>query len=131
MAAPPALTIYAVEMYPKFRTNQRDRVQELDGGPMTKSRLRQEAKAQIVNSQGCPAPAVSVTLPRMSNGAVPSQSPSKATTFFRRLITTVILWTVIIAALFFSSDLVSDSVFACIIVLLSAAGLMEFYGLAE
>jgi len=67
----------------------------------------------------------------MSNGAVPSQAPSKAKTFFRRLITTVILWTAIIAALFFSSDLISDSVFVCIIVLLSAAGLMEFYGLAE
>lgn len=69
----------------------------------------------------------------MSNEAVPSQPqpPSKAMTFFRRLITTVILWTAIIAALFFSSDLVSDSVFACIIVLLSAAGLMEFYGLVD
>ncbi len=67
----------------------------------------------------------------MSNGAVPSQAPSKAKIFFRRLITTVILWTAIIAALFFSNPVIADSVFVCIIVLLSAAGLMEFYGLAE
>ncbi|HEX3627056.1 MAG TPA: CDP-archaeol synthase [Verrucomicrobiae bacterium] len=67
----------------------------------------------------------------MSDAAPAASTPSKAKTFFRRLITTVILWTAIIAALFFSSDLVSDSVFAFIIVLLSAAGLMEFYGLLE
>ena len=67
----------------------------------------------------------------MSDVAVAAKTPSKAQTFFRRLITTVILWTVIIAALFFSNPLVSDGVFAFIIILLSAAGLMEFYGLAE
>jgi phosphatidate cytidylyltransferase len=67
----------------------------------------------------------------MSNGVVPSQTPSKAKIFFRRLITTVILWTFIIAALFFSNPIIADGVFVFIIVLLSAAGLMEFYGLAE
>src|ERR1700734_3220591 len=67
----------------------------------------------------------------MSDAAVAAKTPSKAQTFFRRLITTVILWTAIIAALFFSNPLISDTVFVCIIVLLSAAGLMEFYGLAE
>ena len=81
--------------------------------------------------QSCSAASVSATLLLMSNGAVASQSPSKAKIFFRRLITTVILWTVIIAALFFSNPIISDGVFVCIIVLLSAAGLMEFYGLAE
>jgi phosphatidate cytidylyltransferase len=67
----------------------------------------------------------------MSNAAAAAQPPSKAKVFFRRLITTVILWTAIIAALFFSNPVISDTVFVCIIVLLSAAGLMEFYGLAE
>ncbi len=67
----------------------------------------------------------------MSDAAVAAPTPSKAKTFFRRLITTVILWTVIIAALFSGCPLVSDGVFVLIIVLLSAAGLMEFYGLVE
>jgi phosphatidate cytidylyltransferase len=67
----------------------------------------------------------------MSDAAVAAQPPSKAKTFFRRLITTVILWTVIIAALFSRHALVSDGVFVVIIVLLSSAGLMEFYGLVE
>src|SRR5580698_4408878 len=67
----------------------------------------------------------------MSDAAVAAQPPSKAKIFFRRLTTTVVLWTVIITALFFGSKLISDSVFVLIIVLLSAAGLMEFYGLVE
>jgi phosphatidate cytidylyltransferase len=67
----------------------------------------------------------------MSDAAASAQTPSKAKIFLRRLITSVILWTVIIAALFFGNTLVSDGVFIFIIVLLSAAGLMEFYGLAE
>lgn len=67
----------------------------------------------------------------MSHEAVQSQTPSKAKTFFRRLITTVILWTAIIAALFFSNPAVCEGIFVSIILVLSAAGLMEFYGLAE
>lgn len=67
----------------------------------------------------------------MSNEAAASQTPSKAKIFLRRLTTTVVLWTVIIAALFSGHELVSDGVFVLVIVLLSAAGLMEFYGLAE
>jgi phosphatidate cytidylyltransferase len=67
----------------------------------------------------------------MSDGAIAAQTPSKAKIFFRRLITTVILWTVIIAALFYGNEFISDGVFVFVIVLLSAAGLMEFYGLAE
>lgn len=67
----------------------------------------------------------------MSNEAAAAPTPSKAKTFFRRLITTVILWTVIITALFYGNEYVSDGVFVFVIVLLSIAGLMEFYGLAE
>ena len=65
----------------------------------------------------------------MSNGA--AQPPSKAKIFLRRLTTSVVLWTVIIAALFSGNELISDGVFVLVIVLLSAAGLMEFYGLAQ
>lgn len=67
----------------------------------------------------------------MSNEAAAAQTPSKAKIFLRRLITTVVLWTIIIAALFSANELVSDGVFVLVIVLLSAAGLMEFYGLAQ
>ncbi len=67
----------------------------------------------------------------MSNEAAAIQTPSKAKIFLRRLTTSVILWTLIIAALFSSNELVSDGVFVLVIVLLSAAGLMEFYGLAR
>ena len=67
----------------------------------------------------------------MSNGAAETQTPSRAKTFLRRLATSVVLWTVIIAALFLGNALVSDGVFVLVIVLLSAAGLMEFYDLAQ
>lgn len=70
-------------------------------------------------------------LPQMSNGAAETQTPSRAKTFLRRLTTSVVLWTLIIAALFSGNELVSDGVFVLVIVLLSAAGLMEFYGLAQ
>jgi len=73
----------------------------------------------------------SVIFPRMSNGAAETPTPSKAKTFLRRLTTSVVLWTVIIAALFSGTELVSGGVFVLVIVLLSAAGLMEFYGLAQ
>ena len=67
----------------------------------------------------------------MSDASAPAQTPSKAKIFLRRLVTTVILWTVIIVALFYGNELVSNGVFVFVIVLLSIAGLMEFYGLAE
>jgi len=67
----------------------------------------------------------------MSNEAAAAQAPSKAKIFFRRLITTVILWTVIVTALFYGNEYVSDGMFVLVIVLLSGAGLMEFYGMAE
>jgi phosphatidate cytidylyltransferase len=68
---------------------------------------------------------------QMSNEAAATQAPSKAKIFFRRLITTVILWTVIIVALFYGNEYVSDGMFVLVIVLLSATGLLEFYGMAE
>jgi phosphatidate cytidylyltransferase len=67
----------------------------------------------------------------MSNEAAAPQPPSKAKIFFRRLASTVVLWTIIITALFSTNEVVSDGVFVLVIVLLSAAGLMEFYGLAN
>jgi phosphatidate cytidylyltransferase len=67
----------------------------------------------------------------MSDAAAVAPTPSKAKIFLRRLITTVILWTVIIVALFYGHEFISESVFVFVIVLLSASGLMEFYGLAE
>jgi phosphatidate cytidylyltransferase len=67
----------------------------------------------------------------MSNEAAAPQPPSKAKIFLRRLTTSVVLWTVIITALFSGKEVLSDGVFVLVIVLLSAAGLMEFYGLAQ
>jgi len=67
----------------------------------------------------------------MSNEAAAPQPPSKAKIFLRRLTTSVVLWTVIITALFSGHEVLSDGVFVLVIVLLSAAGLMEFYGLAQ
>ncbi len=51
--------------------------------------------------------------------------------FLRRLGSTIVLWSVILTALFYGNQLVSDAVFLVIIVVLAAAGLMEFYGIAE
>jgi len=63
--------------------------------------------------------------------AAAAQSPSKAKIFLRRLVSTMILWSVILAALFSGNKLVADYVFLLIIVVLAAAGLVEFYGLVE
>src|SRR5580658_6122244 len=79
----------------------------------------------------CPPASDFVTLPQMSNEAAAPQPPSKAKIFLRRLTTSVVLWTVIITALFSGKEVLSDGVFVLVIVLLSAAGLMEFYGLAQ
>jgi len=71
-----------------------------------------------------------VIVRRMSNVAAAAPTPSKAQIFFRRLITTVILWTVILISLFSGLPWLSNGVFLLIMVLLAAAGLAEFYGLA-
>jgi phosphatidate cytidylyltransferase len=56
---------------------------------------------------------------------------TKKQTFFRRLFSFVILWTIILTALFSGNKLVSDYVFLAVMVLLSWAGLTEFYGIVE
>ena len=60
----------------------------------------------------------------------PPAAPSKLKVFLRRLVSFVVLWTILLAALFSGNRLVSDYVFLVIMVLLAAAGLAEFYGLA-
>ena len=66
----------------------------------------------------------------MSKLAAPAPTLSKSQIFFRRLITTVILWTVILTSLFSGYPIISNGVFIVIMVVLAAAGLTEFYGLA-
>jgi len=61
---------------------------------------------------------------------LPPAPPSRLKVFLRRLITSAVLWTVVIAALFSSNKLVSDYVFLVVMIVLAAAGLAEFYGLA-
>ena len=62
--------------------------------------------------------------------AVPA-APSKAKVFVRRLASSLLLWAVVIGALFSGNRYISDFVFLAIMVLLSVAGLVEFYGLAR
>jgi phosphatidate cytidylyltransferase len=68
----------------------------------------------------------------MSNepGAAPV-APSKAKVFVRRLASSLLLWAVVIGALFSGNRIISDYFFLAIMVLLSAAGLIEFYGIAR
>ncbi len=56
---------------------------------------------------------------------------SKSQVFLRRLLSFVVLWTLVLTALFSSSRILSDYVFLVIMCVLAAAGLAEFYGLAE
>ena len=56
---------------------------------------------------------------------------TKRQIFLRRLLSFVVLWSIILAALFSGNKTLSDTVFLVIMVLLAAAGLMEFYGLAK
>jgi phosphatidate cytidylyltransferase len=68
----------------------------------------------------------------MSEPNALSQAPrSKAALFFRRLGSFVVLWTVVIGALFSGIKTLSDSVFLLILTLLAAAGLLEFYAMAQ
>src|ERR1035438_9601520 len=61
---------------------------------------------------------------------LPTAAPSKLKIFLRRLTSFVVLWTIVLTALFSSNRLISDYVFLVIMVVLAAAGLAEFYGLA-
>jgi phosphatidate cytidylyltransferase len=56
---------------------------------------------------------------------------TKKQTFVRRLFSFVVLWTIILTALFSGNKLISDYVFLAVMVLLSWAGLTEFYGIVE
>jgi phosphatidate cytidylyltransferase len=70
-----------------------------------------------------------------SPGAVSNPSAPAALTrgqiFFRRLTSSVILWTIVLLAIFSNDPLVKNYFFLAIMVLLSGAGLIEFYDLAR
>lgn len=64
--------------------------------------------------------------------AAPGNVPgAKTRTFFRRLASSLILWTGVLLALFSRHPTVAQWIFLAIMVVLAAAGLMEFYGLAR
>lgn len=65
--------------------------------------------------------------PTGSTSASPGQ---RARTFLRRLASSILLWTAVLLALFSDHPAVATWVFLGIVVVLAAAGLMEFYGLA-
>jgi phosphatidate cytidylyltransferase len=68
----------------------------------------------------------------MSSEPTPAPAaPSKAQVFARRLASSLLLWAVVIGALFSGNRYLSDYVFLAIMVLLSVAGLIEFYGMAQ
>jgi phosphatidate cytidylyltransferase len=69
----------------------------------------------------------------MSEAAAPAAPamPSKAKIFVRRLTSTLILWGVVLGALFSGNKVLSDVVFALVLVGLAVVGLLEFYGLVE
>lgn len=68
----------------------------------------------------------------MSNEPVQAPAPpSKAKVFVRRLASSLLLWAVVIGALFSGNRFLSDYFFLGVMVLLSVAGLVEFYGMAQ
>ncbi len=68
----------------------------------------------------------------MPNDAAPAAPPlSKRQIFLRRLLSSVILWTVVLTAVFSSNRFLSDYAFLLIMMVLSVAGLAEFYGIAK
>src|SRR5271169_1661018 len=67
----------------------------------------------------------------MSDTTAPPQPPSKGRIFFRRLFSTLLLWGIVLGGMFCGNKLISDYVFLAIMLLLSFAGLVEFYGLVE
>jgi phosphatidate cytidylyltransferase len=54
---------------------------------------------------------------------------SKSEIFFRRLLSFVVLWSVVLGALFSRNKALSDYVFLAIMLFLTSAGLVEFYGM--
>jgi phosphatidate cytidylyltransferase len=67
----------------------------------------------------------------MSEPSAAPAAPSRAQVFLRRLASTAILWTVVLVAIFSGHRLLSDYAFLTIMIVLSTAGLSEFYGLVE
>ncbi len=69
----------------------------------------------------------------MSDAAAPVAPPasSKAKVFVRRLSSTLVLWGIVLGALFSGNKMLSDVVFALVLMLLALVGLLEFYGLVE
>jgi phosphatidate cytidylyltransferase len=68
--------------------------------------------------------------------ATPASSPappalSRGKIFLRRLLSSVVLWTIVLLAIFSKNQLVSAYFFLLIMVVLSGAGLVEFYDLAR
>jgi phosphatidate cytidylyltransferase len=63
---------------------------------------------------------------------IPASQPplSKARIFLRRMFSFVVLWTIVLVALFSGHEQISNFVFLTLMVVLAAAGLSEFYGLA-
>ncbi|MGD1084041.1 MAG: CDP-archaeol synthase, partial [Verrucomicrobiota bacterium] len=59
----------------------------------------------------------------------PPAPPSKAAVFFRRLLSFTVLWTVVLLALFSRHKWFSDYFFLLILLTLTGAGLVEFYGM--
>src|SRR5688500_7518575 len=75
------------------------------------------ADAPQYTTTPAPAPAA----PPLSRGKI----------FLRRLFSSVILWTIVLLAIFSKSRIVSDYFFLLVMILLSGAGLVEFYDLAR
>jgi len=70
------------------------------------------------------------------NTTTPAPAPaapplSRGKIFLRRLFSSVILWTIVLLAIFSNNRIVSDYFFLLVMILLSGAGLVEFYDLAR
>lgn len=67
----------------------------------------------------------------MPDGVTMSTPTRKSVVFLRRLASSLVLWGIVIGALFSPSRLFSSACFVGILMVLSGAGLMEFYELAR
>ncbi len=66
------------------------------------------------------------------NTTTPTAPPlSRGKIFLRRLLSSVVLWTIVLLAIFSNNRIVSDYFFLFVMILLSGAGLVEFYDLAR
>jgi phosphatidate cytidylyltransferase len=66
-------------------------------------------------------------MPDAAEGPIPP--PSKFRIFLRRSASFLVLWTLVLSIMFSGSELLSNYFFLAVMVLLSALGLAEFYGL--